>query len=134
MDFLSVEYGAFLICITVIYWLTPHLQARLGILLTASLLFYLLLQRQSVALLIASTVINFGLGFAIKRSRQHNYRTALLVAGICFNVLLLLGFKYISFVMGNIGILSGWQGGIEVSDWASKNVIAPIAISFSRLR
>jgi alginate O-acetyltransferase complex protein AlgI len=130
MDFLSVEYGAFLICIAVIYWLTPHLQARLGILLTASLLFYTLLQRQSVALLIVSTLINFGFGWMIKRSRQRNYRIALLSVGVCFNVLLLLGFKYISFLMGNIGILSGWQGGIEISDWASRNVIVPIAISF----
>jgi alginate O-acetyltransferase complex protein AlgI len=129
MGFLSPEYGFFLLGLTCIYWLIPHLQTRLLVLLTASLWFYAQMQLQFVWLLICSTAVNFGLGLMLKRCGQ-SFKPWLLAVGICLNVALLLGFKYVPFFANTLSSATGWQSVQEFSTWASRNIVAPISISF----
>ena len=129
MDFLSLQYAVFLIGLAVVYWSIPHLQARLIVLLLASLLFYALLQVQFVALLLVSTGVNFWLGLQLKSSGKR-WKTWLLALGVGLNLGLLLFFKYVPFVSMTAANVWGWQGGNSIATWASKNIIAPISISF----
>lgn len=129
MDFLSLQYAAFLLTLAIIYWLIPQLQARLLVLLFASLLFYSLLQLQFVALLIASTGINFWLGLQLKKSSKQ-FKPWLLGVGVGLNLSLLLFFKYMPFASSTIANLTGWQAGNDIATWATQNIIAPISISF----
>lgn len=128
MGFLSPEYSLFLVGLTFLYWFIPHLQTRLLVLLTASLCFYALIQVQFVWLLIFSTVINFGLGLAIARSDR--LRGWLLGAGICLNLSLLLGFKYVPFLANILSSTTDWTTAQDFATWASHNIVAPISISF----
>jgi alginate O-acetyltransferase complex protein AlgI len=129
MDFLSLEYGSFLLSIAIIYWLIPHLQTRLLVLLTASLLFYSLIQVQYVWLLIVVTVVNFWLGAKIKTS-DRQLKKWLLFVGISFNVLLLIGFKYIPFLLSIVGSLTGLSASSAIASWAKSSIVAPITLSF----
>ena len=129
MDFLSLEYGSFLVSITIIYWLIPNLQARLLILLTASLMFYSFMQVQYVWLLIVMLVINFWLGEEIRKGDQF-IKQWLLFVGIFFNVLLLFGFKYIPFVATAIGNITGLPVGSSLAIWAKVNIVPPVTLSF----
>ena len=62
MDFLSLDYAQFLIITAFVYWLLPNVQARLLVIVTASLVFYSFIQRQYVWLLLVMLTINFWLG------------------------------------------------------------------------
>jgi alginate O-acetyltransferase complex protein AlgI len=132
MGFLSPEYSLFLVGLAFVYWLIPHLQTRLLLLLTASLCFYALIQVQFqvqfTCLLIFSTMINFGLGLAIASS-ENRRKGWLLGVGICLNLSLLLGFKYVPF-LANVLSTTGWPATQDFATWASHNILAPISISF----
>ncbi len=129
MGFLSLEYAVFLGCLTLVFWLIPHLQARLLLLLTASLFFYSSIQVQYVWLLLASTGVNYALGWQIRR-RKAPYRLLLLIIGIVLNLLLLLGFKYVPFLAGVASNLGGWEEGNTLAVWAAESIVAPISVSF----
>ncbi|CAN1213563.1 MBOAT family O-acyltransferase [Tumidithrix helvetica PCC 7403] len=129
MDFLSLEYGSFLISIAIIYWLIPHLQTRLLVLLTASLLFYSLIQVQYVWLLIVMTGVNFWLGAKIKTS-NYQLKRWLLFVGVSFNVLLLVGFKYIPFLLSIVASLTGLSASNAIAEWVKTSIVAPITLSF----
>jgi alginate O-acetyltransferase complex protein AlgI len=129
MDFLSLDYALFLLIVTVIYWLLPNVQARLLIILTASLLFYSFIQRQYVWLLLVMLAINFWLGEEIRKGDKF-LKQWLLFVGIFFNVLLLFGFKYIPFVATVIGNITGLPVGSSLAIWAKTNIVPPITLSF----
>ncbi|RMG08538.1 MAG: MBOAT family protein [Cyanobacteria bacterium J055] len=152
MTFISLLYGLFLISTIVLYWGFQNRSTRLALLLFASLIFYGSVQLQSVPLLLLSAIVNFILGRAIgddrtpirykrdwklsnqawkaaNQSSQYR-RVALLVVGIVFNVLLLLGFKYGSLLFpssaeGTAAEVLGRGWG-----WLDPYLIAPLGISF----
>ncbi len=129
MDFLSLDYALFLLIVTVIYWLLPNVQARLLIILTASLMFYSFIQRQYVWLLLVMLAINFWLGGEIRKGDKF-LKQWLLFVGIFFDVLLLFGFKYIPFVATAIGNITGLPVGSSLAIWAKTNIVPPITLSF----
>ncbi len=128
LSFLSVEYATFLTGLATVYWLIPHLQIRLWLLLAANLAFYALIQVQFVILLLISTFVNFWLGLQIKRQSQVGH--LILAAGLILNFGILIFFKYIPFLAIAIGNVFNWQESIVVGNWATKNVVAPLAVSF----
>jgi len=130
ISFLSVEYALFLTGLAVIYWLMPRI--RLWVLLVANLAFYALIQVQFVGLLLASTFINFWLGLQIKRHSQgHSQARGLILGlGLILNLGLLIFFKYIPFLAIAIGHVFNWPESLSLGNWATKNVIAPLAVSF----
>ncbi len=128
-DFLSLEYAQFLISTTIIYWLLPNVQARLLVILTASLFFYSFIQRQYIWLLLVMLVVNFWLGEEIRKGNSF-LKQWLLFVGIFFDVLLLFGFKYIPFVATAIGNITGLPVGSSLAIWAKANIVPPITLSF----
>src|SRR2546423_4859847 len=73
-----------------------HQAARI-LVIGASFFFYAWWNPPYVLLLLASAALNFALGRALQNSLANGpaaHRKALLIAGICFNLLLLGYFKY----------------------------------------
>ena len=128
LSFLFCFFPAFLL----VYYLTPSRPAgaRNAVLLAGSSVFYIIGldgQWAYFALLAASVLVNYGLGFAITRDKP---RAKLwLILGICYNFLWLFLFKYLNFVLtgvnGALGLVSGGKAAIPLLRWA-----LPVGISF----
>ncbi|MBP0020867.1 MAG: MBOAT family protein [Cyanobacteria bacterium SBLK] len=125
---------------------------RLWILCGASLLFYGFLQIEYIPLLLLMTFLNFQLGKAMEtRSRgcfQPKYSrlsdreweqmqqvwssraTQLLIFGIGLNVILLLGFKYLPFLLETIAVVLDFPVANQSANWIGDRLIAPLGISF----
>ncbi|MDI9635468.1 MBOAT family protein [Geitlerinema splendidum] len=146
MTFPSILYGVFLLSVCGVYWSVEQMWLRLWMLLVASLVFYSSLQPQYVPLLVAIAFVNFRLGCDLGtdvkrkdvpenvwRSGQPDWnrrRLVLLCFGIALNVLLLLGFKYIPFILTTVGTVADLPGAIASAQWISTNWIAPLGLSF----
>lgn len=145
MTFLSITYGLFLLSVLGLYWSVEGRSLRLWIILIASLVFYSSLQIQYVPLLLVITLITFFIGRAIgapmdwrvadeqwafAQQDWSRRRLKLLWIGITLNLLLLLGFKYIPFVLESVGGLFHLPIAEQQADWVRSQIIAPLAISF----
>jgi alginate O-acetyltransferase complex protein AlgI len=117
MTFLSIIYAVFLLSTLGIYWAAEGRSLRLWALLLSSLVFYCSLRIEFVPLLLVATLLNFligkGLGapldwrinnqeWEFARQDWNRQKFALLWVGIILNLLLLLGFKYVPFVLENL--------------------------------
>jgi D-alanyl-lipoteichoic acid acyltransferase DltB (MBOAT superfamily) len=98
--------------------------ARLWLLI-ASLVFYGWWSWLYLGLLLLSMAINFALGRGILfwRDRRPGGSRGLMVLGVAGNIGLLAWYKYASFVMQNVGALTGLE-------FAVAGVVLPLAISF----
>ena len=107
----SIIYGLFLLGTGALYWLLPSRGLKLWLLLLTSLVFYASLQLQYVPLLLALVFANYLVGrrlsapldWRIPNEEWHfaqqdwdRKRFFLMWVGISLNVLLLLGFKYVT--------------------------------------
>jgi alginate O-acetyltransferase complex protein AlgI len=143
MQFLSPLYGAFLLCVIGIFWSVSQVWLRSWLLFLASLIFYSSLQAQYLPLMLVATLINYVLGRAIGTSPDwriedwefaqadwNRKRLRLLWIGIFLNVLLLVGFKYIPFILSTLAGAFGVSAVQQSADWTSLNLVAPLGISF----
>jgi alginate O-acetyltransferase complex protein AlgI len=92
----------------------------------ASLFFYGYWMPQYTLLLLASIVVNFGVGLQIARATsatKPSTSRAWLALGIIFDLSLLAYFKYANFFVDNVNELVGAQ-------WQIGHVLLPIGISF----
>jgi alginate O-acetyltransferase complex protein AlgI len=150
MNFISILYGLFLLSVLIIYWLVTQQKLRLWALLIASIAFYASLQLQYVPLLLALIFINFRFGLAIGYNNSpsrikindldlqisdeqmqfhqadwNSRRLKLLWLGVIINILLLLGFKYVTPL-----IKFFHHNDSTNSALVSLELIAPLGISF----
>lgn len=153
MEFLSLPYALFLLSFLGVYWTVQHQRWRLWVILTASLVFYASLQFQYIPLLLVSILINFRLGRAlnakISKHRQSldentseqedlqvaqaNWsprRLAILWLGIVLNVLVLLSFKYVPFLLESAGLLLKLPEATQSAGWFRAHIFAPLGLSF----
>ncbi|GAB4378630.1 MAG: MBOAT family protein [Elainellaceae cyanobacterium] len=145
MTFLSITYGLFLLSLIGIYWSVEGQTLRLWILLIASLVFYSSIQIQYIPLLVAISLVTFYIGRAIGapmdwriENEQWQFaqqdwdrrRLKLLWVGIALNLLLLLGFKYVPFILDSVGVGFSLPVVTEQADWVRANLIVPLGISF----
>jgi D-alanyl-lipoteichoic acid acyltransferase DltB (MBOAT superfamily) len=152
MTFISPNYALFLIGVLGIFWLVQKPSWRLWTLLIASLIFYASWQIQYIPLLVVITVINFALGKAIGSNTTHgphatnqnlsneewlqaqkgwnHRRFKLLWLGIGLNILGLVSFKYLPFLLNNIAAVLNLQAGQESANWLKTNLITPLGLSF----
>lgn len=138
MTFISINYALFLLVLFGVYWLIPWRQWRLTILLLASLLFYATLQLQYIPLLLLCIVFNYGLAQAIGEPLDNpvanltwnRRRLTLLIFGIVVNVALLLGFKYIPFILNTLGFTFNLPQFFDQANWFKSYVISPLGLSF----
>ncbi|NEQ95460.1 MAG: MBOAT family protein [Cyanothece sp. SIO2G6] len=145
MSLLSITYGIFLLSILGIYWTREERSLRLGILLIASIVFYLSQQLQYLPLLLAITLATFYMGLAIgapldwripdekwqaAQEAWNQRRSRLLWVGIILNILLLLGFKYLPFLLSSVGVIAQAPALQTSADWIDEQVIAPLGLSY----
>lgn len=124
--------GLFLPIVLIGYFLLGHRSERLaaGWLFAASVFFYGYWMPVFTLLLLASILVNFGIGGRIAGSLQSRrtmgrWRTCTvwMTLGIVFNLVLLGYFKYANFFVDNLDALLGL-------DWHVGRIILPIGISF----
>jgi alginate O-acetyltransferase complex protein AlgI len=145
MTFLSILYGIFLLSILGLYWSVEGRSLKLWVLLIASLVFYSSLQVQYIPLLLVMALVTFriGLGLGLPmdwRTEDANWdfaeqdwnkrRFRLLWVGIVINLLLLIGFKYIPFLLTSFGGFLNIPTVQTQATWFQENLIAPLGISF----
>ncbi|MBD2089865.1 MBOAT family protein [Microcoleus sp. FACHB-1515] len=145
MTLLSIVYGLFLLSVLGLYWAIESQSLRLWILAIASLIFYSSLQVEYIPLLLAMIWVTFRLGQALNtpidwrigndawqfaQQDWNRRRLWLLSFGIMANVLLLLGFKYVPFLLESIGELLKLPQLQTQATWVSDRLIAPLGISF----
>ncbi|MBD3883046.1 MBOAT family protein [Phormidium tenue FACHB-886] len=145
MSFLSIVFGLFLVSTLGLFWSIERRSLRLWTLLVASLVFYSSLQIQYVPLLLGMTVVTFFLGKAIGApmdwrvsNEEWQYaqqdwdqrRLKLLGVGIGLILLLLIGFKYVPFLLESVGMVSRQEAIVQDADWIREHLIAPLGISF----
>jgi alginate O-acetyltransferase complex protein AlgI len=145
MNLLSILYGVFLCGVLAIYWVLEARSQRLWVLLLASLIFYSSLQVQYVPLLVVMALVTFRVGLELgapldwridnvewefAQQDWSRRRWMLLWLGVAVNVLLLLGFKYVPFLLSTLGLVVDWPLAQIGADWVMANLIAPLGISF----
>ena len=114
LSFLFCFFPAFLL----VYYLTPSRPAgaRNAVLLVGSCVFYIIGldgQWAYFALLAASVLVNYGLGFAITRDKP---RAKLwLILGLCYNFLWLFLFKYLNFLLTGVNAVPAWVLPVGIS-------------------
>ena len=98
----------FLPLVLAAYFVLPR-GARNALLLVSSLFFYAWGEGSYVAVMLTSILLNFAFGLVIDRSgtRSDKSRRLVLTAGVCANLLMLVMFKYSSFLGENVRLLLG---------------------------
>jgi alginate O-acetyltransferase complex protein AlgI len=101
----TVFLVVFLPPVLLAYFLCPR-ALRNGLLIATSLLFYTWGERQYVALLAATAVVNWLAGLWIARAADRRWRVA---AAVTVNLLALGVFKYANFLIATLNVVSGFD-------------------------
>jgi alginate O-acetyltransferase complex protein AlgI len=131
---------------------SKKLSRQLWALLLGSLIFYTFLQVQYIPLLLVITLINFSLGKALgtnttpgahatnqrlsnkawQRAQKgwNRRRLRLLWLGIFLNVIGLLSFKYLPFLLTNLATILSLPPAQESASWLDTHLISPLGLSF----
>ncbi|NJN03612.1 MAG: MBOAT family protein [Leptolyngbyaceae cyanobacterium RM1_1_2] len=141
----SVIYGLFLLSVVGIYWSLPRPALRLWLLFAASLIFYTSLQVEYLPLMLAIALATYLLGHVISaplnwridnaawqaaEEKWDGRRLALLWLGISLNILLLVGFKYLSPTFDLIESMTGGYPFFTASQSLLETLLIPLGISF----
>jgi alginate O-acetyltransferase complex protein AlgI len=131
MLFNSLEFLLFLPITFLLYWFVfkKSIQGQNILLLVASYIFYGWWDYRFLALILASTLVDYTIGLALKREgASRSKRKLLLFASIAFNLGLLFYFKYYNFFIESW--VSAWESvGFEM-DVKTLSIILPVGISF----
>jgi D-alanyl-lipoteichoic acid acyltransferase DltB (MBOAT superfamily) len=98
------------------------------LLLVASYYFYAAWDYRFLALLVASTLVDYTCGLALGAIQNQRLRRAVMCLSISFNLTLLGFFKYFNFFADNLHVIFGalgWQ-----LDFVTLRVLLPVGISF----
>lgn len=117
----------FLPVVLSVYLLLPGIRAKNFWLLCASLLFYAWGEISFVFLLLASTVMNYGLGLWIGRSEIPGRRKLAVAVAVFINVGILAVFKYADLIVNSVNSLGHLTGAAAIP---APKISLPIGISF----
>ncbi len=132
MLFYSLEFIFLFLPLAVIsYYGLSRISPRLAefALIIFSLVFYAYYKVENIFIILSSIAVNYGLGQVLTNVEAYDpasantRRKGILWVGICFNVLLLVYYKYTNFIVDNLNALTG-------SSLAIETIILPLAISF----
>jgi D-alanyl-lipoteichoic acid acyltransferase DltB (MBOAT superfamily) len=133
--FNSLQFVWFFALVYAVYRLLPVVisaerahRAQNWLLLVASYYFYSAWDYRFLALLLASTCVDYACGRILGATADPRKRRLLLTASIAFNLTLLGFFKYFDFFAANLQTLlaaTGWH-----LDFVTLHVLLPIGISF----
>jgi alginate O-acetyltransferase complex protein AlgI len=127
MVFNSLHFVWFFLVVYALYRMAGH-RAQNWLLLAASYYFYAAWDYRFVALLAASTLVDYTCGLALGRMTDQRRRRLVMWLSIGFNLSMLGFFKYFNFFADNLHALFaaiGWQ-----LDVVTLRVLLPIGISF----
>jgi alginate O-acetyltransferase complex protein AlgI len=133
--FNSLHFVWFFVAVYALYRVLPAVssverahRAQNWLLLVASYYFYAAWDYRFVALLAASTLVDYSCGLVLGRLTDQRKRRWVMVLSIGFNLAMLGFFKYFNFFADNLHALFaaiGWQ-----MDFVTLRVLLPIGISF----
>lgn len=127
MVFSSLSFvSLFLPLVLVFYFVYRNDYWRNTVLLLASLLFYSWGELKFLPLLLFSIFMNQRFGVVIEDSPATRRRNVL-AAAVTVNVLLLVIFKYLNFIVANLNVLLAWGG---VGAIRMREIALPLGISF----
>ena len=126
MSFAQLEFLPYLALVVGLFAFVPR-RLRTFFLLVASYAFYLQAVPWHALLLLASTLLDFGVGLALGRAASPLRRRALLGLSLVGNLGALALFKYSGFVVANLNALLGSSGDGAVA-WPE--LLLPLGISF----
>jgi alginate O-acetyltransferase complex protein AlgI len=121
-------YAVFLVLVVAMYWKLAWRQQNV-LLLVASYVFYGWWDPRFLALIAASTVIDFYCATAIGRSKDDRRRRALLALSLVINIGFLAAFKYFNFFMDSFAATLQAMG-FHQTPVAVLRVLLPPGISF----
>jgi alginate O-acetyltransferase complex protein AlgI len=127
MVFNSLPFVWFFLIVYTLYRVLPH-KGQNWLLLIASYYFYAAWDYRFVALLGASTLVDYSCGRLLGRIQDDRRRRLIMWLSIGFNLTLLGFFKYFNFFADNLQALFatvGWR-----VDFVTLRVLLPIGISF----
>ena len=127
MVFNSLHFVWFFLVVYALYRPLPH-RGQNRLLLVASYYFYAAWDYRFVALLAASTLVDYTCGIVLGRLTDQRRRRLVLGLSLGFNLAMLGFFTYVNFFADNLHALfaaMGWQ-----LDFVTLRVLLPIGISF----
>ena len=130
MLFNSIPFFIFLSIVFVLYWivLKKHHKMQNVLLLVGSYVFYGWWDYRFLALILASTLVDYMVGIALSRQENKNKRKQLLWVSLLFNLGLLALFKYFNFFIDSW--VDAWQLFGITMHTSTLNIILPVGISF----
>jgi alginate O-acetyltransferase complex protein AlgI len=129
MLFNSFTFLIFLPLVFILYWsFKSHHRIQNIILLLASYLFYAWWDYRFLGLIIASTLVDYGVGLAMGKTESKIKRNYLLYISLVFNLGLLGFFKYFNFFIDSFVDLSTSIG--LSANYSTLQIILPVGISF----
>jgi alginate O-acetyltransferase complex protein AlgI len=117
----------FLPLVLTVYLVLPGVRTRNLWLLLTSLVFYAWGQVDFILLLLASTMVNCGLGWWVDRHEDAVRRKLAVTVAVAVNIGLLAFFKYADFVVGQLNVVLQFAGFAPVRE---PHIPLPIGISF----
>lgn len=106
------------------YYMAPNMKTKNAVMLAFSLIFYAWGEPVYILLMLGMTFIDFVLTKQIEKNEGiYKRRRFLLICAVCANLLILGIFKYGSFILGNINLLTGFPKTVP-------SAALPIGISF----
>ena len=129
MLFNSFTFLIFLPLVFILYWnFKSHHRIQNIILLLASYMFYAWWDYRFLGLIIASTLVDYGVGLAMGKTESKIKRNYLLYISLVFNLGLLGFFKYFNFFIDSFVDLSTLIG--LSANYSTLQIILPVGISF----
>ena len=129
MQFISTAFWLFLPTVLVLYWLLQgRLRAQNVLLLVASYFFYGWWDARFLALIAASTAIDFAVGRRLAVTTAPGARKAWLALSLAFNLGMLAWFKYAGFLVDQW--VAAWASVAVAMDPLGVAIILPVGISF----
>jgi alginate O-acetyltransferase complex protein AlgI len=123
MLFHTFEFWLFFAIVLVGFYSLPYRAGKV-LLLAASYFFYMWWNPRFIALILASTVVDYFLGILLETAPA-KWRKPLLIVSLVVNLGFLGFFKYYNFFASSLASLLGWP-----ADSLALNIILPVGISF----
>jgi len=124
MQFNSIPFLFFLLCVVPLYYLVPQKHKNV-FLLICSYYFYFCAKPEYLILLLASTAVNYLSACLLERG---NAKRVVLYFSLLFNIGLLFGFKYLNFFNGQLNyVFQQFRLDIHIPAFS---IILPVGISF----
>ena len=127
MLFNSFTFLVFFPLVLVIFYSIPH-RFRIYHLLAASYIFYMFWRIEYIALILASTLVDYMVGIYLEKNESPRTRRALLFLSLSTNLGLLFIFKYFNFFLDSTSSLFNLLG-FNIQP-PLLNVVLPVGISF----